>query len=302
MNKLSYLLSFLVSMMIILGSCQKEELTINDQDAYHKKGKKPKVAIYHVTGNGSYHLIYVNENAVPAHLAHGDILRDVTIKDGDLATGWINIAENPEKWYIYDETPGVPFPNQINPDLATFVDGPATPPLGAGSIEISVTGQQRYNLGTSQYRNTNLADITTFAYSTYNVTSTYPDGSGYIQFSVSFDGTNDYQSRLTFVPSVNGSVVQDSWQEWDALAGGTALWNWQGYAGNTPPNTWPDGNTDMYRTWDDLIAAFPYIKMNNGLHSFMAVRVGNPYLNGYTENIDAFKFGANSIERIFDFE
>ncbi len=31
-----------------------------------------KVAVCHVTGNGTYHLISININALPAHLAHGD--------------------------------------------------------------------------------------------------------------------------------------------------------------------------------------------------------------------------------------
>jgi hypothetical protein len=33
-----------------------------------------KVDVCHLEGNGSYHLINVSENALPAHLAHGDAL------------------------------------------------------------------------------------------------------------------------------------------------------------------------------------------------------------------------------------
>lgn len=35
-----------------------------------------KVDICHLTGNGSYHIINVSANAMPAHLAHGDVLPD----------------------------------------------------------------------------------------------------------------------------------------------------------------------------------------------------------------------------------
>jgi hypothetical protein len=35
-----------------------------------------KQDICHQTGNGSYHLINVSGNAVPAHLRHGDVLPD----------------------------------------------------------------------------------------------------------------------------------------------------------------------------------------------------------------------------------
>ena len=40
----------------------------------HKDDKDHKVEICHATGNGSYHAINVSENAVPAHLNHGDSL------------------------------------------------------------------------------------------------------------------------------------------------------------------------------------------------------------------------------------
>ena len=39
-----------------------------------KRGPSAKVEICHETGNGSYRFIVVNENALPAHLGHGDIL------------------------------------------------------------------------------------------------------------------------------------------------------------------------------------------------------------------------------------
>jgi hypothetical protein len=35
-----------------------------------------KQDLCHVTGNGSFHVISVSGNAVPAHLGHGDVLPD----------------------------------------------------------------------------------------------------------------------------------------------------------------------------------------------------------------------------------
>jgi hypothetical protein len=35
-----------------------------------------KQDVCHQTGNGSYHVINVSMNAVPAHLRHGDVLPD----------------------------------------------------------------------------------------------------------------------------------------------------------------------------------------------------------------------------------
>jgi hypothetical protein len=35
-----------------------------------------KVNVCHVTGNGSFHEINISRNALPAHMAHGDVLPD----------------------------------------------------------------------------------------------------------------------------------------------------------------------------------------------------------------------------------
>ena len=39
-------------------------------------GNNEKVALCHLTGNGSFHQINVSVNALPAHLRHGDVLVD----------------------------------------------------------------------------------------------------------------------------------------------------------------------------------------------------------------------------------
>ena len=43
-----------------------------------------KVKVCHVTGNGTAHVIEISENAVPAHLAHGDSVLDA---DSELEHG-----------------------------------------------------------------------------------------------------------------------------------------------------------------------------------------------------------------------
>lgn len=49
-----------------------------------------------------------------------------------------------------------------------MVTGPATPPIGNGSAQISVTGNQKRNLATYQFTGTPLASIHTLKFSTYN--------------------------------------------------------------------------------------------------------------------------------------
>ena len=55
-----------------------------DDDDHHK------VAVCHRTGNGSYHTIYVNQNAVQAHLNHGDYLGPCT----EMIMDWNQIIPN----------------------------------------------------------------------------------------------------------------------------------------------------------------------------------------------------------------
>jgi hypothetical protein len=44
---------------------------------------REKVKVCHVTGNGRAHVIEISENAVPAHLAHGDSLAADDLEHGD---------------------------------------------------------------------------------------------------------------------------------------------------------------------------------------------------------------------------
>jgi hypothetical protein len=201
-------------------------------------------------------------------------------------------------WVFYnDET------DRIDPTLGDFVVGPATAPLGTGGVQISVTGTQRRNLATYQFSGTPLANITTLKYSTYNPSAGNggsANRSGYITFNVDFNGSDTFQRRLNFVPSQNGTVVQNSWQEWDAINGGTAQWSYSGA-------TWPVGiggggepGTTL-KTWSQILSQYPGVRIRV-TDSFFGIRVGEPYPDGYTENIDAFKFGTSSGTTFFDFE
>ena len=138
----------------------------------------------------------------------------------------------PTGWLFYnDET------DAGDPALGSFVTGPGSPTHGAGSVEISVTGTQRRNLATYQFAGTPLGDITELSFRTYNPSAGNGGSasrSAYLNFNVDFDGSDTWQRRLVYVPSQNGAVMQNTWQEWDAIDGGTALWH---YSGTTWPGT-----------------------------------------------------------------
>jgi hypothetical protein len=65
--------------------------------ASSRKANNVKVKICHLTGNGEYNLIEVNQNAVAAHLAHGDIAHVYFLQGfEDNADGWFDINSG---WY-----------------------------------------------------------------------------------------------------------------------------------------------------------------------------------------------------------
>lgn len=217
----------------------------------------------------------------------------VVVTPSDLEDSKIEAMTN-SSWFIYnDET------DTIDNTLATFVVGPETPPLGEDSVEISVSGTERVNLATYQFSNTPLADISTLSYNTYNASAGNAGSvnrSGYLQFNVDFDGSDTWQRRMLFLPSDNGVVVQDEWQAWDTINNGDALWR---YSGPTWPGTVISGTTP--RTWNDILASYPGVSVRE-TDAFMGIRVGEPYADGYTENLDAFTFGTADGETTFDFE
>lgn len=206
--------------------------------------------------------------------------------------------ETPNNWgFFNDET------NTVDPSLGTWVNGPAPVPYGNGSVQISVTGTQRRNLATSNFGGTMLSDITVMKFSTFNPSGGNggsADRSGYLNFNVDFTGSDTFQNRLVFVPASNGAVVQDSWQEWDTINGGNAIWTFSG-------TNWPAGiggggePGGTAKTWSQILSQYPNARML-ALYPFTGIRVGEPYTNGYTENIDSFTFGTPTATTIYDFE
>lgn len=210
------------------------------------------------------------------------------------STTKIVTSGNMQGWFFYQDRPS---DEGINNTLGTFVVGPGVAPLGQGSARVSTALDSRPNLATYQFSGTKLADITTLKFSTYNPSAGNggsPNRSGYLQFNVDFNGTDTWQRRLVYIPSNNGTVVQNQWQEWDTINGGMGLW---GYSGGV----WPVTGGSGLKTWNQILADYPLVRIRV-TDSFLGIRVGEPYADGYTENIDAFKFGTASATTVFDFE
>lgn len=203
-------------------------------------------------------------------------------------------VQYPSGWLFYNDEV-----DQGDPSLGSFVAGPAPTLYGAGSAQISVSGSQRRNLATYQFAGTPLASITALSFRTYNPSAGNGGSatrSAYLNFNVDFDGSDTWQRRLVFVPRNNGTVLQNTWQEWDAIGSGNAKWS---LSGGTWPGTATPGST--LRTWDDILSSYPGVRIRI-TDAHLGLRVGEPYTDGYTENIDAFTFGTAAGTTIFDFE
>ncbi len=227
---------------------------------------------------------------------------DVVVEAADLAAD-LPEAVSTDSWFFYNDEN-----DTINNALGSFVDGPATAPEGDGSVQISVTGTERRNLATYQFADVQLSTIKVLKFSTYNPSAGNggsADRSGYLHFNVSFDGADTWQRRLVYVPSNNGSVTQNSWQEWDAVNSGNAKWSYSGPTWPTTAQGVSGVSGTTLKTWSQILADYPDARTRT-TDSFMGIRVGEPYADGYTENIDKFSLGildGDTIEiETFDFE
>lgn len=210
-----------------------------------------------------------------------------------------DLAVGTSSWYFYDDVANTASATQL-PGKYEFVNGPATPPAGDDSVQLSVINSERWNMATAQYKDVKIADLTKLKFNTYqpNTNPGNTQNAIYLNFDVDFDGpsgNNAYQGRLVYVPRANGTVQQNIWQEWDSLSSGS-LWNWSRYASNG--NKWLDNNTSVNRTWSDIVAAFP----NATVSGQLLFRAGEPYPAGFTGNLDKVTIGTTTQAKTFDFE
>ncbi|HEX6178015.1 MAG TPA: Calx-beta domain-containing protein, partial [Thermoanaerobaculia bacterium] len=188
----------------------------------------------------------------------------------------------------------------------TFEPGPATPPLGGGSVELAVGSD---GSGAAQLRHpsmdgTLLADLTQLSYSAY----VDQDGSGgqapYIILSVDYDGNGTTDDLLffepiyqgaTFCPSnVQGPLVVDTWQTWNATAG--CWWSLNNTAGAGP-------GTNV-KPLSTILAAQPNARLATDTTG--AIRIvagfGAGAWDNFIGNVDNVSIGSGSTSTVYDFE
>lgn len=183
----------------------------------------------------------------------------------------------------------------------SFVGGPATPPLGSGSARmvLDATTASRHRLLTLAFAGTRLSQITSLEYSTHRSSADAGNNLAIaLQLDTDYDLTDAntaWQGRLIYepyqAPGAGGSVVQNTWQTWDPMAG-----EW--WASGAPGNTLcPQANPC---SWADVLTAWPNAGLRAGL-GLLQFKAGGP-APSFDGAIDAVTIGVSSVETTFDFE
>lgn len=202
---------------------------------------------------------------------------------------------NQQGWAFFDDNG--------NGGSGSFVNGPATPPLGVGSAELSVSASnQGYALVESAFAGTKLADLTTLSYWTYQDPSNVSNATAIaLQFNVDKDVTdtdNSWQGRIVYEPYVNngGTVPLGTWTKWDALNGGNAKW-WLTKSSTVFGGNCPQSNPC---TLSQLLTLYP----NIGIHPTLGAvifKAGSGW-SSFSGNVDDFTIGINGTDTTYDFE
>jgi hypothetical protein len=195
-----------------------------------------------------------------------------------------------------------------NTGTTAIVAGPATPPLGSGSAQITIgtDGDSFDGFRTPDFNGTLLSALTTLSYSTY----TQVDGSGgqspYLLLNLDFDndGVLDdqiffepvYQSATYFPSNPQGPLTTATWQTWDALNGG--WWSVNSTAGADP-------GTNV-KSLAAIIAAQPNARIlapGPGTGSFRVMGgCGGSAWTSYVGNFDGVNVGVTGTVTTYDFE
>lgn len=195
-----------------------------------------------------------------------------------------------------------------NGAAGTFVDGPATPPLGTGSFAFDVPGNGKVTLSTNSLAGQPLSGVDEVSYATYrDSTSTMP---GYIAPSLNMeicaggitDGTCDNYTTLVWEPvyaygtsaNNNNPVVPGTWQTWNAL-GHTST----SYAGGWWSTHDINGVCEF-----NCFTSLSAIQNDNPKAVILSfgVNVGHGPAGTFQGNTDALTLGVNGNTTIYNFE
>ena len=184
----------------------------------------------------------------------------------------------------------------------SFISGPATAPLGLGSLQMTTTdayttSKAKAQLVTGNYIGVPLNTITSISYFAYRDATSTNSAAQTISLNIEVDFVGDGTSytTLVFEPVYQsggvGAMLTNTWQTWDAFDGGNAKW-W-----STKPIP---GVCDFncFVTWNTILTNNPNAKVK-GVFGF---NVGSGWAGQFKGVVDALTVGISGIETTYDFE
>lgn len=226
------------------------------------------------------------------------------INQSDLATTTLGVGAT--SWFFYNDTNDT----VMDIDQTSGTSGQNHMELVAGEVGakmvLGTEANPRYNIATAQFGGTLLNTISPLNFRVYDATA--DSDTPFLQFNVDFATTTvavGYQGRLTMQPGTgtNAALPASTWTTVDAIDGGNAMWTWSKFAvgpdlvAGGVDNAWPDGNTNQYRTWNDIITSIPTAKLLTP-GTFFGVRTGQPGPSGATNFVSSINFDGT----VYDFE
>lgn len=188
--------------------------------------------------------------------------------------------KNPQGWAFVDDNG--------NGGSGAFVAGPVIPPMGVGSAQLSTTDlSQGYIFGKQGYAGKKFSDLNKLSYSTFVKT-----GNNLVAPALQFnfdpdvtDANNGWSGRAVYEPYYNGTVQDGTWQTWDALNNGNAVWwlSWSSLS-NPCPASAPC-------TLNQLKAALPNAGVDNGALGGVLFKAGSGGFAPFVGAVDGFTIG-----------
>jgi alpha-tubulin suppressor-like RCC1 family protein/nitrous oxidase accessory protein NosD len=182
-----------------------------------------------------------------------------------------------------------------------FVAGPSPTPGGSGSLSMTVDEGQHEWLNNYLYgacattpscddtaSMTPVANFDALSFSAYRASGTTMPS---FNIEVYTTGVDSY-TTLAFVPDP-GSVVDGTWQNWDAMNPSDGVWYSSRNVGNGVFNCAP---FSCSASWSQVTASYPNAKVIYGLGP--NVGTGGTFVG----NVDNFTVGVSGQTKVYDFE
>jgi hypothetical protein len=174
-----------------------------------------------------------------------------------------------------------------------FVSGPASPPLGVGSLEMTSNGPAaKAQFVTNAFLGSGLGALGTISYWDYrsSASTTIPVQRISLNVPVLLNGAAGGFTTLVFEPvyQPGASFPSDTWQQW--VASGSGLW----WSTRAVGPFCAGAVAGCFRTWDDIEATFPNAVVSDSL----GFNIGSGWAGTFSGNADALAVGSET----YDFE